>query len=50
MHDASTALNQVADEVCKLDEAIGHENGDAFAQRTQAWADALGQADQEGAR
>jgi len=44
MHDASTALNQVADEVRKLGEAIGHEDGDAFAQRTQAWADALGQA------
>jgi len=44
MHDASTALTQVADEVRKLGEAIGHENSDEFAQRTQAWADALGNA------
>jgi tape measure domain-containing protein len=44
MHEASAALTRVADEVRNLTEAIGHETGDAFAQRTQAWADALGQA------
>jgi hypothetical protein len=30
--------------IARVTEAIGHESGDAFAQRTQAWADALGQA------
>jgi len=41
MHDASAALAHVEDEVRKLGEAIGHKNGNAFAQRTRAWTDAL---------